>query len=236
MNKKLTMVWLSLCLALAMLCPIVDPSTAQAQSPQPNWIAGVYTIAAGPDNLNTNLPPAVFQYYTAYVSDRVGGAGLMISNGTTWVSDVGATGATGATGPQGSVGATGSTGADGPAGLGTVTPSTPSRSLNATFTPNASKAVMACYSVNISVTNPLLAGNSSATVNLVSDTASTPTTVRAVAAATSSVGLTVTVQITQQQTTPLCYIVPANHNVRLNSSTSGTASVTIVAQTEESLG
>ncbi len=231
-----------------LLLPTPDAGTAQAQSPQPNWINGVYTVAAGPDNIYTNLPPAAYIYNVAWVSDRPGGAGFMVSNGTLWLSDqgppgaagpagpTGATGAAGATGPQGPQGVQGAPGATGPAGLGTVTPSTPSRALNTTFTPSATKAVYACYTINLSVTNPLLVGSSSATAILVSDTSATPTTERGRVSANSSVGITVTVQITQQQASPICYIVPAGHNVRINSSTTGTASVAIVAQAEETLG
>lgn len=119
MIRKLT----SLAL-LAVLTPValIVPATtegsayvAQAQA-QPNWLSGVYTVAAGPDNIQTNWPAAVYPYYTAWVSDRPGGAGFMASNGTAWVTNQGPAGATGATGPTGLTGPTGATGAAGSQG------------------------------------------------------------------------------------------------------------------------
>lgn len=344
---------------------------ALAAVPQANWISGVYTIAAGPSQLPPAAPNA---YYIAWVVDRPGSAGFMVSDGTVWTSDagpkgdagvdgntilsgigapssglgkngdfyvdlvasrmygpktsgvwgtgvslVGATGsagsagAVGPTGPQGTTGTAGSaatiavgsvsplsagssptvtnagtsaaavfnfgipagttggigaTGATGPTGstppLGTATPladgtasagtstnaaredhvhpaltvatSTPTRSLNTTFTPSATRSVWISYSITVSVTNPLLSGSSTATVILVSDTAATPTTERARVSNSSSVALTVTVQITQPQIMQISYLCPAGHNVRLNSSTSGTASISITSQTEVVVG
>lgn len=130
----------------------------------------------------------------------------------------------------------GDQGATGPAGLGTVTPSTPTRTLNSNFTPNATKAVFCSYTIKTTVTNPLLIGTSTATVSLLSDTAATPTTVRAQAGAESGVGITVTIALTTSNISTVSYIVPAGHNVRLASATTGTGSVSIVAQTEEVLG
>jgi hypothetical protein len=139
-------------------------------------------------------------------------------------------------GDQGATGATGSAGDQGPAGFGTVTPSTPARTIGAAFQPNATKAVLASYSCVTQVTNPLLEGNSSAMVRLLSDASNPPTIERCRVAALSSVALTVGVQITTSNTAPLAYIVPAGHYVLLSSTTSGTASVSIAAQTEEVLG
>lgn len=138
--------------------------------------------------------------------------------------------------PRGTDGAAGATGATGPAGLGTVTPATPARALNTAFQISATKAAFACYSIALSVTNPLLIGTSTAQVQLLSDSATTPTTLRATAAIGSGVGVTVTLALTTTNTIPVCYMVPAGHYVRLVSSTSGTGSATIAAQTEETLG
>lgn len=125
MIRKLTSLAL---LAVLMPVALIVPATtegsayvAQAQA-QPNWLSGVYTVAAGPDNIQTNWPAAVYPYYTAWVSDRPGGAGFMASNGTAWVTNqgpagtTGSTGATGATGPTGLTGPTGATGVTGPQG------------------------------------------------------------------------------------------------------------------------
>lgn len=116
------------------------------------------------------------------------------------------------------------------------TVSTPTRTLNSNFTPNATKAVLCIYSVKTQVTNPLLVGTSTATVQLLSDTATTPTTERARAEASSGVGITVTVALTTSNTATLTYLCPAGHKVRLASTTSGTGSVSIVSQTEIALG
>lgn len=145
-------------------------------------------------------------------------------------------GPAGATGPQGPQGNAGSTGATGPAGLGTVAPSTPARTLNSTFQPDASKAVLCSYSVRTQVTNPLLAGSSTATVTLLSDASNPPTTERCRVEAISSVGVAVAIALTTANTAPLSYIAPPGHFVRLVSSTSGTASTSIISQAEEALG
>lgn len=148
----------------------------------------------------------------------------------------GTAGTNGTNGATGSTGSQGTTGATGPAGLGTVIPSTPTRVLGAAFQPNASKATLCSYSISLSVTNPLIAGNSTAQVQLLSDSSNPPTTVRSTVAAGSSVSIAVAIALTTSNTTPLDYIVPAGHYVKLVSTTSGTASASIVAQTEETLG
>lgn len=159
--------------------------------------------------------------------------------------DTGATGAqeakgdTGATGSQGATGATGATGAagpQGPAGLGTITPSTPARVLDTAFQPSTTKAVLVSYSVKTQVTNPLLAGTSTATVRLLSDAAANPTTERGRVEATSAVGITVTLALTTSNTATLSFIVPAGHYVKLASAVAGTGAVSLVAQAEEVLG
>lgn len=119
---------------------------------------------------------------------------------------------------------------------GTVTPSTPTRTLNTSFQISATNSALACYSIVLSTTNPLLAGTSTAQAQLVSDAATTPTTARGTAAISSSVTLAVAIALTTGNTVQLCYLVPAGHWVRLNSSTSGTGSVSISSQVEEILG
>lgn len=148
----------------------------------------------------------------------------------------GDTGATGAQGPIGLTGPQGATGATGPAGLGTVTPFASTRALGTTFQPSAIKAVLVSYTITTQVTNPLLAGTSTCTVTLLSDSAATPTTERARVGATSGVGLTVSIQITTSNTATLSYLVPPGHYVRLVSAVTGTGSAAIIFQNEVTLG
>ncbi len=91
------------------------------------------------------------------------------------------------------------------------------------------------YSVRTTVTNPLLAGTSTATVTLLSDAANPPTTERGRVEASSAVGLAVSIALTTSNTAQLSYIVPAGHWVRLVESKSGTGSTAIVSQVEETL-
>ncbi|MET0568769.1 MAG: hypothetical protein ABWZ74_06790 [Hyphomicrobiaceae bacterium] len=148
----------------------------------------------------------------------------------------GATGATGAPGAAGTNGTNGTNGAQGPAGFGTITPSTPARTLGAAFQPHATKAVAVSYSARTQVTNPLVAGSSTARVRLFSDANNPPTTERCRVNAESSVALAVAIAITTANTAPLSYIVPAGHYVLLTADGTGTHAESIVAQTEEVLG
>lgn len=85
------------------------PANIRAAVPQPNWISGTYTIAT--------LPPAAPNaFYEAWVTDRSGGAGFMVSDGTRWLSDQGPQGATGSAGATGATGPAGSSGTTGPQG------------------------------------------------------------------------------------------------------------------------
>jgi len=121
--------------------------------------------------------------------------------------------------------------------LGTaVTPIVSTRPLNTTFQPSATKATFVSYTVKTTVTNPLIAGNSTAVCQLLSDAAATPTTERCRVEAGSAVGLAVTIALTTYNTASLTYLVPAGHNVKLVSSTTGTGAVAIVSQTEVALG
>jgi len=85
---------------------------AVAATPQPNWLSGLYTLAAGPDNLQANLPAGAYCYSVAWAIDRPGGAGFMAADcGLTpaaWVTNAG---------PQGVAGSTGATGATGAPGV-----------------------------------------------------------------------------------------------------------------------
>lgn len=119
--------------------------------------------------------------------------------------------------------------------LASVAPSTPTRVLGTTFQPNANKATLVSYSIKTSVTNPLVAGTSTATVVLLCDASNPPTTERGRVEASSSVGLAVSIALTTTNTAPLSHVVPAGHYVRLVSTVSGTGSNTIISQVEETL-
>lgn len=147
----------------------------------------------------------------------------------------GSVGPAGPAGPPGPAGATGATGPAGSPGLVSVTPTATNRALGTAFQPSATKAVFVSYSVKTSVTNPLLAGTSVATVTLLSDAGSNPTTERDRAEATSSVGLAVSIALTTSNTATLSYVVPAGHWVKLVSTVTGTGSTAIVSQVEEIL-
>lgn len=156
--------------------------------------------------------------------------GLVGNTGLTGTQ--GATGSTGATGTQGIQGVKGDTGAQGSAGTPanlSYAPSTPSRTLNTTFTPDATKAVFVVYTIQIVCTATLIGGQTGA-VQLLSDTASTPTTVRDTIANSNSVSLAIAVTVVNSQTASLHYLVPPNHNVKLVSS--GTATISIISQSE----
>lgn len=146
--------------------------------------------------------------------------------------DVGAKGDTGAVGQPG---AKGDIGPAGSPGLVSVVPAASARALGTAFQPNAAKATFVSYAIKTSVTNPLLAGTSTATVALLSDAAATPTTERGRVEATSGVGLTVSIALTTSNTAQVSYVVPAGHWVRLVSTISGTGTTAIISQVEETL-
>ncbi|UYW34471.1 hypothetical protein [Methylorubrum extorquens] len=116
-----------------------------------------------------------------------------------------------------------------------VTPVATTRALGISFQPSTTKAVRVSYSIRTTVTNPLLVGSSTATVILLSDASTPPTTERGRVEASSSVGLAVSVALTTSNTAPISYIVPAGHWVRLVSTVSGTGSTAIVSQVEATL-
>lgn len=111
------------------------------------------------------------------------------------------------------------------------TPSTPTRALNTNFTPNANFPTWVSYSIAIAAT-ATLTGNQQGTVELRSDSAATPTTVRGTASAGVNLALGVAITFTNSQTCQLSYLVPPGHNVRLVSSVVGTPTISIVSQVE----
>jgi hypothetical protein len=113
-----------------------------------------------------------------------------------------------------------------------ATASTSSRTLNSNFAPSATAPVLATYSVQIVCAASLVGGQSS-TVELRSDASATPSTVRATAANANSVSLAIAITVSNTQTVPISYLVPAGHFVRL--SATGTCTTTLVSQAEVEL-
>lgn len=142
---------------------------------------------------------------------------------------IGNTGSTGATGATGSTGAAGTNGTNGTTPTITFTPSVPTRSLNTTFTPNATYGTWLFYSINVTC-SLTLAGTITGQVQLLSDTATTPTTVRSTIGNTLTLALGVVVATTVGGPQMLCYFCPSGHNVKLVSS--GTATISITSQSE----
>lgn len=108
-----------------------------------------------------------------------------------------------------------------------------SRTLNSNYTISTTQLAEVSYSVTCSVTNPLLAGTSTASAFLEYSTngGSTWITINQTGN-TSGVGIAVAIAITNTQTTTLTATIPANALVRLRTTTSGTASVTYVTGQE----
>lgn len=148
----------------------------------------------------------------------------------------GSTGATGSAGATGSTGAAGSAGAQGPAGFSTVTPSTPTRAIGTAFQPSATNAALCIYSIQIACTASL-SGGQAGQVQLLSDAANPPTTVRSTIANQNTSALTIGLTVVNNQTATLSYLVPIGHYVKLvSTNTTGTPTYTMVAQAEEVLG
>lgn len=146
----------------------------------------------------------------------------------------GATGSAGSTGATGSNGSTGATGAPG-AGFGTITLNTPTRSLGTAFQPSASAPTFVSYSARV-VSSLTIGGGQVGRVELLSDAANPPTTVRArMAGGAGGVGV-VGLTVTNTEESPLVYIVPPAHYVLLRSvdETAG-STYSITAQVEEVL-
>lgn len=104
-----------------------------------------------------------------------------------------------------------------------LTPVTPARALDTNFQPSATRPVFAVYTVKLAIS---LLTTTTVTVELRSDAANPPTTVRAQAHNSS----TPAIDLDSQVDIPMAYIVPTGHFVRLQ--TSGTGTATLVRQTE----
>lgn len=101
------------------------------------------------------------------------------------------------------------------------------RTLNSNYTISSTRDASVSYSISLSVTNPLLAGASTASVFLEYSTDSGVTWITVSQAVnSSSVALAVTIALTQPSTFNLSGFVPANSLVRLRSTIAGTATVT----------
>lgn len=112
------------------------------------------------------------------------------------------------------------------------TPTTTSRTFNTDFTPSATRPTLVIYSVEIGCTTTLLSGDDGV-IELRSDTAGTPTTVRCSVRNRLFQSLGVTVGTNSVVRDLLVYLVPAGHNVRLATVTLVAAPVfTLVHQTE----
>ncbi len=101
------------------------------------------------------------------------------------------------------------------------TPATPTRALDATFTPSATNYTLCSYTIEFATA----AGNDGS-VELRSDTASPPTTVRESARSALVGGTSITIRQT------LRYLCPPAHTIKLV--TAGTGTITIAHQTEVS--
>lgn len=113
-----------------------------------------------------------------------------------------------------------------------VTPSAPTRALSTTYQNTSGKVLRVTPSIEVSATSLLLTG-SKIKVELMSDSATTPTTVR------GTVGQSVAgvLSLTNANTIPVSYDVPPNHYYRtlttqVSGGTSG-SSATLVTWTEE---
>jgi hypothetical protein len=117
-----------------------------------------------------------------------------------------------------------------------IAPATPSRALNTTFQPHATKQVLCLYGVQITCTASLTGGQNGR-VRLLSDAASPPTTIRAEVQNNNSVSLAIALTAVNGQTGLLAYLCPAGHNVRLETANVvGTPSFTLISQTEIPIG
>lgn len=118
-------------------------------------------------------------------------------------------------------------------GSATYTRTQTTRALNTNFTPSATSAVFACYSVDFTCSLSL-AGTCTGTVELRSDSNATPTTVIGTAGNKLTLGLGIVVATTVGGAVQLCGLIRPNDNARLVSS--GSASPSIVSQSEVAIG
>lgn len=108
-----------------------------------------------------------------------------------------------------------------------------SRSTNSNYTISSTRDASVSYSVTLSVTNPLLAGSSTATAFLEYSTNAGSSWVTVSQTGNSSaVGIAVAIAITNTQTTLLTGVIPTNALVRIRTVTAGTASVTYITGQE----
>lgn len=88
----------SLLAIAALFAILLAPNAVMAQATSADAILGdIYTLAPGPLNLQDNLPADGWPYMRAWVSDRPGGPGYMVSNGIIWEPFIGPAGANGKT-------------------------------------------------------------------------------------------------------------------------------------------
>lgn len=108
-----------------------------------------------------------------------------------------------------------------------------SRTLNSNYTISSTRMATVNYSITISVTNPLLIGSSVGTAFLEYSTDGGTNWITASQVSNSSgVGLTVTIGITNTQTSILTAAIPTNALTRIRTTTSDTSSVTYVTGQE----
>lgn len=115
----------------------------------------------------------------------------------------------------------------------TVSPTTTTRTVNTNFQPSTIYDAHVIYSLTSTCTATLLGGQTQ-TIELRSDAASVPTTVRSTYTNSNSVALAIAITVVNTQAGQLSYIVPRGHFVRLNSTGSCT-SVSVVSQVEEQI-
>lgn len=109
-----------------------------------------------------------------------------------------------------------------------------SRTLNSNFTISTTQWADVSYSITCSVTNPLLAGSSTATAFLEYSTdGGTNWITVSQTGNSSSVGVAVAISITNAQTTILTGVFPPNSLQRIRSVVTGTGSVTYVRGQEK---
>lgn len=109
----------------------------------------------------------------------------------------------------------------------------PTRTLNSNFTISATKTAEVTYTVTCSVTNPLIAGSSTANAYLEYSLNNGSTwTLVSQTGNSSSVGVAVAISIMNGQTSVLSGSIPINALVRIRTVTTGTASVTLLATNE----
>lgn len=110
---------------------------------------------------------------------------------------------------------------------------TPARPLGVAFQPNVGRSTLAYYSVRIE-SELTLAGGARGRVELLSDAADPPTTIRARVAGGVTGTVVLGVDITDYVEAPLTYLVPPGHFVLLQSVDEvGTPIYTITTQTEQ---